>query len=135
MSFKHNLVVLEDTILEWLFKRWCERATFTELESRRDHLRVEKMWKPDPNLPKFRESLEDGKVVVYKLKVEPHKDYGDLFSLEEFLGCVKSGGFIDYDGTGYYATATQVSNQYARPSAMLKGDVDTQWTHVMWYNK
>jgi hypothetical protein len=126
---------LETKIFEWLFKRWCKKATFTELEERRDILRVEKMWKPDPNPPKYRESLEDGKVIVYKLKMDAHKDYGDLFTLEGFLSYVESGGFTDDDGTGFYATATQVTNQYARPSAMRKGDVDTQWSHVMWYNK
>lgn len=66
---------------------------------------------------------------------------GDLFTLEEFVERVKDGSFIDYDGSGYYAFKVgdhhpgQVSNQVARPSEILKGNVDCYWTHVAWYNK
>ena len=29
-------------------------------------------------------------------------DFGDVMSLKKFVSCVKSGGFIDYDGFGRY---------------------------------
>lgn len=62
-------------------------------------------------------------------------DFGDLMTIEEFKGHVESGMFIDYDGTGYYATSTQESDLYARPSDIRAGIIDNRFTHIAWYNK
>jgi hypothetical protein len=70
--------------------------------------------------------LVDGKPVI---------ENGNLFTLETFEECVKNVGFTDWDGTGYYGFAHGYSNQFARPSAIFKGQVDRYWTHVMWFNK
>jgi len=70
-------------------------------------------------------------------KLEPLPDYGDHMTWESFKDSCESGGFIDDDGTGDLATATQVSGRSVSPSRAL----DPNWrkpkwaTHVVWYNK
>ena len=62
-------------------------------------------------------------------------DYGDLMALEEFVECVNSGGFIDYDGTGYYATDKEYSEIEAIPSVIKKGVINKKFSHVLWFNR
>ena len=70
-----------------------------------------------------------------ELKMSPIPDYGDLMTLEDWVSAVKSGGFIDYDGDGRYATEKEISNKYVKPSDVRKGKVDKSWTHVVWFNR
>lgn len=67
--------------------------------------------------------------------LRPLDDYGDHMKLGSFLDCVQSGGFIDYDGFGEYATETQVSGKRVHPSDVAAGKIDTNYTHVVWYNR
>jgi len=71
--------------------------------------------------------------MLTKLKSIP--DYGDHMTMEEWLECVECGGFIDYDGSGNYATATQMSDKEVVPSDVKKGSIDKSFTHVVWFNK
>jgi len=61
----------------------------------------------------------------------------DLMTLKEFVNCCTSGGFIDYDGNGYYASATHESNIPAIPSMITSKMIldNPLLTHVVWYNK
>ena len=43
--------------------------------------------------------------------------------------------FSDYDGSGYYATETDISDVPCVPSEIANGYIRTDFTHVMWYNK
>ena len=61
-------------------------------------------------------------------------DYGTHMTLEEFKGAAVTF-FSDYDGSGYYATETEVSNIPCVPSEISDGYVRSDFTHVMWYNK
>jgi hypothetical protein len=65
----------------------------------------------------------------------PADEQGSYFTLEEFKECVASGGFIDWDGTGYYATAWYETAIPCRPSDIAKGIVIDGYSHVTWYNK
>ena len=67
--------------------------------------------------------------------MEPHDDIGDLFTFEDFKSNCESGGFIDYDGFGYYATATEQSDIEIRPSHLKRNKYRNEFTHVMWYNR
>lgn len=70
------------------------------------------------------------------MKLRPLSDFGDLFTLQEFIELCKDGCFIDYDGTGYYAFIDKQSDKEIYPSDVIKKQkVDTKFTHVMWYNK
>lgn len=58
-------------------------------------------------------------------------EYGDLMEAQEWIDNRDSGGFIPYDGDGYWCTSTQKSN-------LEVWDCETkpEWaTHVLWYNK
>jgi|688.fasta_scaffold1127259_2 hypothetical protein len=63
--------------------------------------------------------------------------WGDVMTLKEFIDCCESGGFIDYDGTGYYANSTHESNIPAIPSMISDGMIINrpELTHVVWFNK
>ena len=67
-----------------------------------------------------------------------------LMTLEEWKDDVECGGFIDYDGYGYFATATQQSNIQVYPSDYWNGSMKEKqyawheplWaTHIVWYNR
>lgn len=70
-----------------------------------------------------------------ELKFEPHNEWGDLMTLQDFLGCVECGAFIDYDGYGELATATTVSNIEISPSEVKRFEFPEWATHILWYNR
>lgn len=65
----------------------------------------------------------------------PLPDYGDLIELSEFVANCNDGLFSDYDGTGYYAIPGFHSKKYAIPSQITAGVIDSNWTHVAWFNR
>lgn len=70
------------------------------------------------------------------MALTPIPDYGDLMTLEEFEENCHCGGFIDYDGSGYYATPTHFDrSKPASPSDICQGRVNRNFTHVLWFNK
>jgi len=69
------------------------------------------------------------------LNLEPIPQYGDIFTLDEFVKCVEDGSFMDHDGSGNYATETGMSNKDVYPSDIKSGNIDRKWTHVVWFNK
>lgn len=69
-------------------------------------------------------------------KLEALPDYGDHMSMEEFVECVRSGGFIDDDGFAHYATETHlIQGPTVCPSEILQGNYHRSATHVVWYNR
>jgi len=65
---------------------------------------------------------------------------GELMTIEDFIGCVNAGGFIDYDGVGQYADPivgimVDDPDNYVKPSHVKKGLINKKWTHVIWYNR
>jgi len=68
-------------------------------------------------------------------KMEPHDNIGDLFTMEDFKADCESGGFINYDGFGYYATDKKQSNIKISPSHFKTNKVRSDFSHVMWYNR
>lgn len=89
----------------------------------------------------------DGKDFTQMVAVpEEHLDEdsdwgGDPFLIKDWIECVKSGGFIDYDGYGELAVKTDngynVSNVVIYPSFLddPEYEIPSQFTHVFWYNK
>lgn len=87
------------------------------------------------------------------MKLRPIPNYGTLMTLKEFISCVNSGGFIDYDGHGYYATKTQMTDKLILPSHItgrtrefsmetgefktvnVKKKLDKNFKYVVWFNK
>lgn len=63
-------------------------------------------------------------------------DFGDLMTMNDFIECCEDGGFIDYDGSGYYASETKLNGSITvYPSMVRKGTIDKRYTHIMWYNR
>ena len=70
----------------------------------------------------------------YTLKPIGDRNRGSHMTLDEFK--VYAGSFFsDYDGSGYYATETEISNIDCVPSEICNGYIRGDFTHVMWYNK
>tara|TARA_Y100000034_G_scaffold135881_2_gene209598 strand:+ start:1435 stop:1692 length:258 start_codon:yes stop_codon:yes gene_type:complete len=71
-----------------------------------------------------------------------NRDYGDEFSIAEFIDCVAEGAFIDYDGFGYFGFKSGEillvdESRSIYPTAIhSKYDQIPQWvTHVLWFNR
>jgi hypothetical protein len=54
---------------------------------------------------------------------------------KNLIESVNYGMFIDYDGYGYYATETEMTDIVALPSMFINKNIDTRWSHVVWFNK
>lgn len=63
---------------------------------------------------------------------DPIENDDHLMTFDEFTEDVRSGFLIDYDGHGYYATATGKSRAVIRPSSPRPRP---GLTHVVWHNK
>jgi hypothetical protein len=62
----------------------------------------------------------------------------DHMLLAEWVRCCEDGGFIDYDGFGHLATASEESDISIRPSQRRELPIlnkDGRFTHIVWYNK
>lgn len=60
------------------------------------------------------------------------EDGSDVFTIAEFIGLMDCGAITDDDGTGYYGTATHVSEQLVSLDSVHKEQI---YTHIVWYNK
>ena len=60
-------------------------------------------------------------------------DGGSHMTMEHFIDCCKDGGFIDYDGFGYYATETQQSNRTVQPSDVTGKQWSLMRRRQKWY--
>jgi hypothetical protein len=72
-----------------------------------------------------------------EIEMKPLPEYGDHMTVEEWLAAVDSGCFIDYDGHGKWANATQMSNKMVVPSDVSRKcfEIPLGMTHVVWFNK
>ncbi len=78
--------------------------------------------------------------------LEPHPNYGDLMTIDEFKKAVEDGMFIDFDGYGNWATKTEYElPSNVKPSHFYKPvkvaghnliDLKPEWaTHILWFNR
>lgn len=75
-----------------------------------------------------------------RLKQSPSLEYdkewnGNVYTIEQFIELSESGGFMDYDGYGYYATHNAKSDILIYPSDILEHIYRDDFTHVIWFNK
>lgn len=70
-------------------------------------------------------------------RVEPIPDHGDLMTVEEFYAAAEVTAFVNSDGDGCYATATEMyPDRPVDPRAIREGrERPGGFTHVMWFNK
>lgn len=66
-------------------------------------------------------------------------DYGELFTLQDFISDCERGYLIDYDGIGYYSDGRVYwRDEPAIPSEMVrlkKVKFDMKHRFVIWFNK
>ena len=63
-------------------------------------------------------------------------EYGNLFTISEFIVDCDDQNLIDSDGFGYLATADKESEVEIIPSNRRKTVALNPWaTHVMWFNR
>lgn len=76
---------------------------------------------------------------AYRMVQEPEfselPNYGDIMSLKEFIENVECGGFIDYDGYGYYVRDNKESNITINPSDVAAGAIRKDFDTIIWYNR
>jgi len=61
-------------------------------------------------------------------------DFGDLFTVEEFIELCKSGGFIDYDGFGYPVKNKKMNSDFIIFPSEFE-NIPKDATHIIWYNR
>ena len=65
----------------------------------------------------------------------PEPDYCDMMTVSEFVECVDSGCFIDFDGFGYPSNGTHMDpNIHVNPSE-VPDCIPSDATHIVWFNK
>jgi hypothetical protein len=72
-------------------------------------------------------------IMPYELSDLP--DYGDVMSLEHFIDCVKSGGFINYDGWGNYVIDGKKTNIDIYPSDVKNDAIRKDFNTIIWFNR
>ena len=97
---------------------------------------VANKWYSNQPVIKERELIQDKIRQLKKAdEFEPIEWDDDVYTIEKFKGICKSVGFIDYDGFGVYAYKDKKSNIEIYPSDVQKGNVRSDFTHVVWYNR
>lgn len=62
-------------------------------------------------------------------------DYGDIMSLKDFVKNVKDGGFIDYDGYGYYIKGDKMTDIIIKPSDVGFKSIRKDFDKIIWFNR
>jgi hypothetical protein len=92
--------------------------------------------------------FEDDRGWPKETEYSPIPDYGDVMTIESFIECCRTDGFIDYDGHGHYVlmetkkvgdtieVVGKMNNLITvYPSNIKAGKIDKRFTHVIWFNK
>ena len=69
-----------------------------------------------------------------KQQIENEISYGDVYTLEEFFQEVKIGGFIPYDGDGYFHDGEEETSRSVWSSNLSLLELK-HYPYVCWYNK
>lgn len=62
-------------------------------------------------------------------------NYGDVMTLKDFIKNVKSGGFIDYDGSGNYVKGDKMSDITIYPSDVKNKSIRKDFDTIIWFNR
>ena len=80
--------------------------------------------------------LQNEESLLIPINLKKWDGNGDKMTIKEWVSCVNDGGFIDYDGFGYYSVDGKVSNKVIYPSDVkLFRMRDKECTHIIWYNR
>jgi hypothetical protein len=66
-------------------------------------------------------------------------EFGDLFTIEEFKKLCEDDCFIDCDGIGQWSDGVfiygNIFDNPVLPSDIVKGKINKEFTHIVWYNR
>lgn len=62
-------------------------------------------------------------------------DEDDVYTVDEFLECVKCGEFIDYDGFGYAVKGGLADKDKRIVPSKAREAIPPDATHVVWFNR
>jgi len=105
------------TDMEYLLQRFLYEIEKTDIESRESEKLIQKYAK--------------------MAEIQAQVKYGDVFAIKDFIDHVRTGGFIPYDGFGYYWDEEKQDETEFKTSF----DVDElkkkakQYKYVIWYNR
>jgi hypothetical protein len=70
-------------------------------------------------------------------EIQAKVKYGDVFTIEDFIEAVESGGFIPYDGFGYYwdENKNEETEEYTSFNVDKLKEKSKTYKYVVWYNK
>lgn len=74
-------------------------------------------------------------IMAAQMRPIPSADECAVMLAEDFEAMVQDGAFVDTNGHGFYANATQMSPEVATPSRIKKHGLLEGWTQVVWFNK
>jgi hypothetical protein len=89
----------------------------------------------EPEIKKIGELSREKRMnlpVILGDKVQPDDH---VMSIKDFIGCVKCGGFIDYDGFGRYVKDNQETNIEIYPSDVKHKAIRKDFDTIVWYNR
>ena len=113
-------------LMEW-YSKPPENINFEMIEDGLDEL-LSKDVKISNKLNFRRKQLEEPEYSEIKI--------GDHMTMEEFKSHCDCGGFIDYDGYGYYATKDKmIINKVIYPSHFKKNLILEGYDYVVWFNR
>lgn len=67
--------------------------------------------------------------------LKPLPSYGDLMTITDFKTDCRNKYLTDWDGTGYYATLSGMSDIPALCVDAWRMTATGEFTHIMWFNK
>ena len=123
--------------------------TKEELKAKVERLdeEVEKIWHESfnhswewyanhPTLKEYIETNREYKLVQdYTLEDMSDFDKECRMTMKDFVECAENCLLCNSDGTGYYATETQVSDICISPKDVVVGKYRKDFDYVCWYNK
>lgn len=69
------------------------------------------------------------------MKILFKQGFGDVFTVDHFIANVECGGFIDYDGTGYFATMEGEEKQQISCDMNWLQSHRADYPFIIWYNR
>lgn len=88
-----------------------------------------------PYSSKIRKLDREKRMLMVPVVIGPVKQRDHIMSLSEFISCVNSGGFIDYDGHGRYVKDGFQYDIDIYPSDVKHNSIRKDFDTIAWYNK
>lgn len=79
--------------------------------------------------------LHRRKRLIKPYKLSKLSDFGDVMTLDDFIGNVKCGGFIDYDGFGMYLKGDMETDIEIYPSDVKNRSIRKEFEKIIWFNR